>query len=254
MAASPGSGPISSTRSRARSAETPAGALVSERQRLHGRRQGKPLSPRRAALMATVFPGLALDIAAPPRADVRGLFTPAAAEVRLEIGFGGGEHLLAVASGNPAVGVIGVEPYLNGMAKAVTAIAEARLANVRLFAGEASLLLDWLPPASLSAVDLLYPDPWPKRRHWKRRFVGDANLDRLARVLTPGGTFRFASDIAAYVEWTLAHLMRRRDFAWTASRADDWRQPFPGWTGTRYEMKALAAGRVPTYLAFRRLA
>ncbi|KAB2855199.1 MAG: tRNA (guanosine(46)-N7)-methyltransferase TrmB, partial [Bauldia sp.] len=94
------------------------------------------------------------------------------------------------------------------------------------------------------------PDPWPKRRHWKRRFVGPANLDRLARVLKPGGPFRFVSDIDSYVEWTLLHLQRRSDFAWTAEKADDWRLPFPGWPGTRYEAKALAAGRRPAYLAF----
>ena len=107
------------------------------------------------------------------------------------------------------------------------------------------------PPRS-TAVDLLYPDPWPKKRHWKRRFVSPENLDRLARVLTPGGLFRFASDIPSYVEWTLAHVLRHPAFAWTAERADDWRTPFPGWPGTRYEAKALAAGRRPTYLEFRR--
>ncbi len=139
------------------------------------------------------------------------------------------------------------------MAKAVSAIAGQKLANVRLFGGDASLLLDWLPPASIDAVDLLYPDPWPKKRHWKRRFVSQENLARLARVLKPGGAFRFASDIADYVAWTLAHVGADERFAWTAERAGDWTQPFANWPGTRYEAKALRAGRVPTYLAFRRL-
>ncbi len=219
---------------------------------LYGRRKGKPLSPRRLRLMATLFRALAIDIDAPPPAALATLFAGAPARVSLEIGFGGGEHLVAAAAADPASGFIGVEPYLNGMASAVAAIDDADLTNIRLFDGEASRLLDWLPPASLDAVDLLYPDPWPKKRHWKRRFVAPDNLDRLARVLKPGGLFRFASDIPSYVEWTLGHTVGHPAFAWTAARADDWRLPFPGWPGTRYEAKAVAAGRIPTYLVFAR--
>jgi len=223
------------------------------RDSLYGRRKGKPLSPRRAHLMATVFPALAIDVARPPPADIAMLFARRPAAVGLEIGFGGGEHLVAAAAAAPAVCFIGIEPFLNGMASAVAAIHDNGLDNIRLFDGEATRLLDWLPPASLDAVDLLYPDPWPKKRHWKRRFVGDDNLDRLARVMKPGGNFRFVSDIASYVEWTLVHVLRHPAFAWTAANADDWRQPFAGWPGTRYEAKAVAAGRTPTYLAFRRV-
>jgi tRNA (guanine-N7-)-methyltransferase len=219
---------------------------------LHGRRQGKPLSPRRAGLMADVLPRLAIDLATPPPDPLGGLFPHNPAAIGLEIGFGGGERLLAVAERAPEWGFIGVEPFLNGMAKAVAGVVDRGLANVRLFSGEASELLDWLPAAALASVDLLYPDPWPKRRHWKRRFVSPANLDRLARVLAPGGAFRFASDIPGYVEWTLVLMAGRRDFIWTAEHADDWRLPFQGWVATRYEQKAKAAGRVPTYLEFRR--
>jgi tRNA (guanine-N7-)-methyltransferase len=219
---------------------------------LHGRRKGKPLSPRRAGLMAGLLPRLALDLAKPAPAAVAALFPRPVEAVRLEIGFGGGEHLVAAAAASPATGFVGVEPFLNGMAKAVAAIDERGLANVRLFSGEGSALLDWLPAGALDGVDLLYPDPWPKKRHWKRRFVSDENLDRLARVMKPGAVFRFASDIPSYVEWTLAHVAKRADFAWLATRADDWRRPFPGWPGTRYEAKALREGRTPTYLAFRR--
>jgi tRNA (guanine-N7-)-methyltransferase len=172
--------------------------------------------------------------------------------VRLEIGFGGGEHLVDESRAHPAIGFIGVEPFLNGLAKAVAAIVDLGLENVRLFGGDATGLLDWLPPASLDRIDLLYPDPWPKKRHWKRRFVSPENLDRFARVLATGGVVRFASDIESYVAWTLVHFTRRPDFAWAAERADDWRRPFPGWRGTRYEEKALAAGRKPAYLEFRR--
>jgi len=203
--------------------------------------------------MADAYPALAVDLAAPPPEPLSALFPAPVGDVRLEIGFGGGEHLVAAAAAAPGTGFIGVEPFVEGMGKAVTAIDEHGLGNVRLYDGDAVHLLDWLPPASLTWVDLLYPDPWPKRRHWKRRFVRPDNLDRIARVLAPGGRFRVASDIDDYIAWTLRHLLARDDFTWTAERADDWRQPFPGWPGTRYEAKALAAGRRPTYLEFRRV-
>ena len=118
--------------------------------------------------------------------------------------------------------------------------------------GTPSSCLGWLPPHSLARIDLLYPDPWPKRRHWKRRFVSDANVAAFARVLRPGGEFRFATDWANYAEWTLLRLLRSRDFSWTAECADDWRKPWPGFSGTRYEAKAKREGRAPAYLIFRK--
>jgi tRNA (guanine-N7-)-methyltransferase len=138
------------------------------------------------------------------------------------------------------------------MAKGLAAIEAKALANIRLHFGDATFLLEWLPAASLARVDLLYPDPWPKRRHWKRRFVQDRSLAEIARVLRPGGEFRFASDIPDYAAWTLAHVLRSPAFAWTAERADDWRQPWPGFAETRYEAKAKREGRVPCYLIFRK--
>jgi tRNA (guanine-N7-)-methyltransferase len=221
--------------------------------RLHGRRKGKKLSARRSALMAGLFPALRTDIERPPPVCAADLFSQPVDEVRLEIGFGGGEHLVAEAAATPGSGFIGVEPYLNGMAKAVAAISDRGLGNVRLFDGDAARLLDWLPARSLNRIDLLYPDPWPKKRHWKRRLVSPENLDRISRVLQPGGELRFVSDISSYVEWTLIHLLRRHDFLWTARRADDWRKPWAGWPGTRYEAKAFKAGRRPAYLIFRRV-
>jgi tRNA (guanine-N7-)-methyltransferase len=226
--------------------------MTGRRDSLWGRRKGKPLSARRVDLMATRFPLLVIDTETVAPVDLLGLFPVPVKSVCLEIGFGGGEHLVHEARICPEIGFIGVEPFLNGMAKAVASIVDAELENLRLFAGDASILLDWLPPASLRRIDLLYPDPWPKKRHWKRRFVSPQNLDRFARTLVSGGKFRFASDIESYVEWTLIHCLKRRDFEWTAVRADDWRKPYPGWPGTRYEAKALAAGRVPAYLEFRR--
>lgn len=202
--------------------------------------------------MATVLPRLAIDLASPSPAQVSALFPHKPERVCFEIGFGGGEHLVHEAERDSRAGFIGVEPFIAGMAKAVSAVDALALANVRFYDGDAALLLDWLPPDSLDRVDLLYPDPWPKKRHWKRRFVSQVNLDHVGRALKAGGTFRFASDIPAYVEWTLAHLARDTRFDWTAETSDDWIKPFAGWTGTRYEAKAIREGRTPTYLEFRR--
>jgi tRNA (guanine-N7-)-methyltransferase len=180
------------------------------------------------------------------------LFEHSPEDIFLEIGFGGGEHLAAQAAAHPDAGFIGCEPFINGMAKALALIEARSLANIRLHFGDASDLLAWLPAASLARVDLLYPDPWPKRRHWKRRFVQEARIAELARVLRPGGVFRFATDWPDYAAWTLERLMRAPLFAWTAERADDWRAPWPGFSRTRYEGKAIEAGRAPCYLVFRR--
>jgi tRNA (guanine-N7-)-methyltransferase len=217
-----------------------------------GRRKGHPLRTRQATLFETLFPRLALDVTT-PIAGLRALFPGTVEDVQLEIGFGGGEHLVARAAANPRIGFIGAEPFVNGMAKALVAIDEMKLANVRLHHADAVALLDWLPPASLGRVDLLYPDPWPKRRHWKRRFINAENIARLARVLRAGGEFRFASDWANYAEWTLARLVRAPEFVWTAERADDWRRPWPDFSRTRYEAKAIREGRAPCYLSFRRV-
>ena len=149
-------------------------------------------------------------------------------------------------------GFIGVEPFHNGMAKLVSALSDDPRPNLRLYDDDATQLLDWLPDESLAGIDLLYPDPWPKKRHWKRRFVSAVNLDRFARVMRPGAKFRFASDIDTYVNWTLLACRRHPAFEWQASSADDWRNPYPGWPGTRYEAKAVREGRVPAYLTFRR--
>ncbi|HEY6996052.1 MAG TPA: tRNA (guanosine(46)-N7)-methyltransferase TrmB [Xanthobacteraceae bacterium] len=216
-----------------------------------GRRKGHRLRPRRAALLDTLLPRLALDLSAPAR-ELGGLFPHPVDEVRLEIGFGAGEYLVSEARARPRTGFIGIEPFVNGMAKALAAVAAEGLANVRLHPGGASEVLAWLPPASLARVDLVYPDPWPKRRHWKRRFVQDESVAAIARVLRPNGEFRFATDVPAYAAWTLKHLMRSTHFAWTAERADHWRRAWPDFPGTRYEAKAKRAGRVPCYLIFRR--
>ena len=216
-----------------------------------GRRIGHPLRARHAGLFEALLPRLAIDVGK-PAGDLGALFPSPVDDVHLEIGFGGAEHLIGRAAANPGIGFIGAEPFVNGMAKALAAIDDAKLTNVRLHHADAVELLDWLPTASIGRIDLLYPDPWPKRRHWKRRFINDDNIARLARVLKAGGEFRFATDWANYAEWTLARLTRAQDFTWTAERADDWRKPWPDFTQTRYEAKAIREGRVPCYLGFKR--
>lgn len=218
-----------------------------------GRRKGHALRPRRAALLETLLPQLALNLAAAAPADLRSLFG-AVDDVRLESGFGGGEHLVEEAARNPRIGFIGIEPFVNGMARALAAIAERDLTNIRLYRGDAAEVLAWLPNASLARFDLLYPDPWPKRRHWKRRFVQESSIAQIARVVRPGGDFRFVTDWPDYAAWTLRLMARSPHFEWTAECADDWRQPWPEYTPTRYEAKARQEGRLPCYLVFRRVA
>lgn len=202
--------------------------------------------------METLLPGLRLDLAQPAPADLRTLFAAPVEDVRLEIGFGGAEHLLHESARFPHTGFIGVEPFINGMAKMASALSKQPHGTLRLFDEDAALLLDWLPDASLSGIDLFYPDPWHKKRHWKRRFVSPANLQRMARVLKPGSLFRFASDIPDYVNWTLLHVEANGGFSFEARSADDWRKPYEAWPGTRYEAKAFREGRTPAYLTFRR--
>lgn len=217
-----------------------------------GRRKGHKLRPHQADLIEHLLPHLSLDITVPVPSAVAELFDPAVGATRLEIGFGGGEHLVAEARKFPDTGFIGCEPYVNGMAKILAQIEANNIGNIRLLAGDAAELLSWLPPQSLARIDLIHPDPWPKRRHWKRRFVQDATIAAMARVITPGGEFRFVSDIDDYCAWTLWHLLRSPDFRWMAERADDWRLPWDGYTMTRYGRKAEREGRVANYLRFRR--
>jgi tRNA (guanine-N7-)-methyltransferase len=230
------------------------GASAHARGSFFGRRKGHKLRSHQAELIDYLLPHLALDIGGGPAPSrLAELFEGAIDDVRLEIGFGGGEHLIAEAQAFPRIGFIGCEPYVNGMAKILTQIEALNIPNIRLYAGDAAELLAWAPPQSMARIDLIHPDPWPKRRHWKRRFVQDATVAAMARIIKPGGEFRFVSDIDDYCAWTLAHLMRSPDFLWTAERAIDWRQPWDGYTMTRYGRKAEREGRVAAYLRFRRL-
>jgi tRNA (guanine-N7-)-methyltransferase len=216
-----------------------------------GRRKGHKLRTHQAELIAELLPRLALDLAIPAPSDLTALFAAKPVrDVRIEIGFGGGEHLIAEARAYPDIGFIGVEPYVNGMAKILAQIEALQIANIRLLAGDAADLLAWAPQHAIRRIDLIHPDPWPKRRHWKRRFVQDSTIHQMGRVLKAHGEFRFVSDIDHYNAWTLAHFIRSDAFSWTAQRADDWRAPWPGYTMTRYGRKAEREGRKAAYLIF----
>jgi tRNA (guanine-N7-)-methyltransferase len=219
-----------------------------------GRRKGHKLRIHQADLIEHLLPRLALDIGSSKTPDLMARFDAPIDDIRLEIGFGGGEHLIAEALAYPNTGFIGCEPYVNGMAKILAQIEANNIGNIRLFAGDAAEFLAWAPPHALARIDLIHPDPWPKRRHWKRRFVQDATIAAMARVLKQDGEFRFVSDIDDYGAWTLTHLLQSPDFIWTAERADDWRLPWPGYTMTRYGRKAEREGRRAAYFRFRRVA
>jgi len=222
-----------------RKALAPAMAVKKPVDALYGRRKGQA-----GGTVAPEDP-LLIDLSVP--FDRAALF-PAADRLCVEVGFGGGEHFLDHAAREPGAGLIGIEPFQTGLARAMKAAREAGLANVRFYQGDARRVLEWLPDGAAARVDILYPDPWHKQRHWKRRFVSSDGLDRLARVVAPGGEVRFASDIDHYVRWTRAHVEAHPAFVLEADSADPW----PHWPGTRYEAKAFREGRTPRYLTLRR--
>ena len=213
--------------------------------RSYGRLKTRTITPRQAALMESLLPALR-----PPAGafDPRRLM-PDAAEVWLEIGFGGGEHMAAQAGRRPDVLLLGAEPFQNGVASALRHIDEAALRNVRVHDGDARELMARLPDASLDRVFILFPDPWPKTRHNKRRIVQADTVAELARLLKPGGALRFASDWADYVDWSLLRITANPAFRWTAARADDWRLPPADHITTRYEEKRLG-DCAPVFLDF----
>jgi tRNA (guanine-N7-)-methyltransferase len=219
-----------------------------ERSRLqiYGRRKGAKPSARQERLRETLLPRLALSLE--PGRDPRGLFGDPVDAVWLEVGFGAGEHLVAQARANPGVGLIGAEPYITGVDKLLSRIEENDISRIRIHEGDGREVIAALPEASIDRFFLLFPDPWPKTRHHKRRFVQMELLDALARVLKPGGEIRFASDDAGYVAWTLERLMAHPAFRWTVNRPRDWKVRPTGWPQTRYEAKALHGP--PAYLAF----
>ncbi len=217
---------------------------------LYGRSRGKPLRAGQERLLAEALPRFTI---APAVLAAGRAFDPPPREVWLEIGFGAGEHLIEQAKANPDIGVIGCEPFLNGVVAALAGVQREQLVNVRLRRGDVQGLVEAAPDGYFSRVFLLYPDPWPKRRHHKRRVVGAAMIEALARVMRTGAELRFATDIDDYAGWTLARFLASPHFRWTAARADDWRRPWPEWRPTRYEAKARKEGRGSVYFTFVRL-
>ena len=222
----------------------------------YGRMKGKSLKQSQKRYLdedlAALSPGAVDWEANPDRTplDLTRLFGER--EVWLEIGFGGGEHLVHQAQNTPDVGIIGAEPYINGVAMLLGKIRQAGVNNLAIHPGDARDLMDVLPDNTIAKAFLLYPDPWPKKRHHRRRFVTPEHLHPLARVMKCGATLRIATDIPDYVRQTLEEVPKA-GFAWLAERPIDWRAPCDDWISTRYEQKALREGRVPHYLTFQKL-
>lgn len=224
----------------------------------YGRRRGKTLRSHQAGLVETLLaelapPGVGWD-ENPDRTPIDlAAFFPGKREIWLEIGFGAGEHAIAQAARYPDIGLIACEPFINGVAALLSKIEESGVSNLSVTSADARDVMDVLPAGSIGRAFLLYPDPWPKNRHHKRRFVNPAQLDMLARVMATGAQLRVATDIEDYVRHTLEAMHCDQRFRWLAERPQDWREPWSDWPGTRYEAKALREGRRPHYLTFERV-
>ncbi|MBI1391307.1 MAG: tRNA (guanosine(46)-N7)-methyltransferase TrmB [Alphaproteobacteria bacterium] len=222
-------------------------------QKIYGRRQAKGLRPERSRLYETLLPDIAVPDSANSPLDLHALFPQdSIREIWLEIGFGGGEHLAWQAERRPQVGFIGAEPFLDGVGRLLKLVHETQLTNVRILHGDARPLLEALPTGSLGRIFLLHPDPWPKKRHHKRRMASRWFFREAARTMNPGGVLRIASDIPDYIRWTLMNARSALELEWLAESALDWQRRPDDWPQTRYERKALLEGRQPTYLQFRR--
>lgn len=219
---------------------------------LYGRRRGRPLRQGRQRALEELLPELGIELAGEAPLDPSTLFPKAPHDVWLEIGFGGGEHLAWQAVHHPAVGLIGCEPFVNGVARLLSLVAERNLDNVRVLPDDARPLLDRLAPGSIGRAFILFPDPWPKARHHRRRIVSEPVLDRLAAVMRAGAELRLATDDMDYLRWMLERLLAHPAFEWMAEGPEDWRARPQDWPATRYEEKALRQGRRPVYLRFRR--
>lgn len=211
--------------------------------RSFGRRHGRTLSPRQQHLLSTQLPRFGLDLNAPPPDALTDLFAVPVDEIWLEIGFGGAEHMLWQAGRHPEVGIIGCEPYQDGIVKALSAIETKGVRNIRLWPDDARPLLDWLPPRSISRAFVLFPDPWPKKRHAKRRLLSAATVALIAERMAPRAELRIATDIADYVRTALIAVAGTPQLVWTARDPGDWRERPDDWPPTRYEAKALREGR-----------
>lgn len=234
--------------------------------RFYGRRKGKKLKPSREVLLDAFLPKVRLNVTG-GNVDPATCFSVPVKSVWLEIGFGGGEHLAEQSARHPDTGFIGAEVFVNGVSSLLTHLTgkersgdvdenvelkAGRVDNVRVHDNDVRDILPKFKDRAFERIYVLFPDPWPKRKHANRRFIGPKNLPVLARLLKSGGELRIASDDMNYIRWSLEHLMKSDDFEWTAKTADDWRKPPADWVNTRYELKALSQGKKPVYLIFGR--
>ncbi len=227
--------------------------VTDPKQHVYGRRLGRPLRAAQEALFGSLLPRLSIEL---PQGDAPIDFAKLFGDARpvwLEIGFGHGGHLAYQAERNPEVGVIGAEPFINGVAGLLGRIEASGLENVRIWPDVAGPLMARFGPASLDRVFILFADPWPKKRHHKRRLIDRPLLDQLATLMKSGGVLRLASDDRDYIHWMLERLAAHRAFATTASKPNDWLRPPPDWPGTHFEARAQRAGIEPAYLEFRRI-
>lgn len=222
-------------------------------EKFFGRRAGQTLRENHVRLVEDLLPKLRVPDRADCLHDPRALFESPVSEVWLEVGFGGGEHLAWQAAANPQVGFIGGEPFINGVAKLLSLLESGSLSNVRIIDDDIRPRMDQLGDQTISRAFLLFPDPWPKLRHHKRRFVNQTNLDRLHRIMKPGAEFRVASDIDHYISWSLREVAEHGGFRLLSDNPADWRQRPADWPQTRYEAKAVREGRASSYLRFLRV-
>ncbi len=226
--------------------------MTEDRKRIfYGRRKGRALRRGRKQLLESLLPRIRIDLAV-GGIDPAALFDPPRAETWLEIGFGGGEHLAEQARGHPGTGMIGCEPFVNGIARLLGEIDRDGIENIRIYPDDARDLIDALPDASIGRVFVLFADPWPKKRHNRRRFIEPENLSKLARIMKDGAELRLASDQMPLIRWMLFHTIGHPDFEWTARGSADWRERPADWPETRYETKALARGECCVFLTFTR--
>ncbi|MDG1858984.1 MAG: tRNA (guanosine(46)-N7)-methyltransferase TrmB [Emcibacteraceae bacterium] len=221
--------------------------------RVYGRRQGKALRKASKERLEEYFPRYSISLDENGAVDFTSLFEEEYKEYWLEIGFGKGEHLVAQAKANPEIGFIGCEPFLNGVSGLIDHMAREGVTNIRFFMDDARLLMDAMPDQFISRCFILFPDPWRKKRHYKRRIVSPGNVDVLSRLLKNDSELRIGTDHHDYCRWILARMMENENFNWQSDHPDDWHVRPEDWPSTRYEKKALKVGRLSAYMRFKRL-
>ena len=226
---------------------------IDEKTTFRGRRRGRKLRPKLDKLFRENLHTFLIDVGLESeKIDLNTLFSVKPKEIWLEIGFGGGEHLAWQAKLHPQIGFLGFEPYINGVASLVRYLVSEKLSNVRIFPEDIQPFLTKIPNGCISKIFILFPDPWPKSRHAKRRIIQNQTLLEFHRILKPGGKLRIATDHLDYLNWILIHFKNFNGFKWLAKSPKDWRCRVSNWPQTRYEKKAIEEGRKPAFLEYRK--